>query len=44
MLRKLDYICGRVWENLKYLPFLLVVGTLKVWWSLVEVVKRFKSK
>ncbi len=43
MLRKLDYICARVWENLKYLPLLLFLGPLKIYWSIKDRIAKLRK-
>ncbi len=44
MLRKLDYICARVWENLKVVPLIVVLCSVKAWVSAGELIDRIRRK
>ncbi len=43
MLRKLDYICARVWENIKVLPLILFLGPLKLYWVIKDSIAKLRK-
>ncbi len=42
MLRKIDIVCGRVWENLKVVPLLLFLGPLKIYWAIKDRISKLR--